>query len=128
MRALQAAGEALGMYNQSFVNMVLGQRSVVNDGMVSTTNDPSMLGKMVINGVLEGIDPQGGRLGLALALAEQIYGVDIGGISTPGAIGGNTFNISVNAGMGTDPISVGAQIVEAIKRYERSSGQVFAGV
>jgi hypothetical protein len=49
-------------------------------------------------------------------------------MSTPGQVGGNTFNISVNAGMGTDPISVGAAIVDAIKRYERSSGQVFAGV
>jgi hypothetical protein len=128
MRALQAAGEALGMYSQEFVDMVLGQRSSVENGIRTVTNDPSRLGKMLVDGVLESIDPQGGRLGLALALAEQIYGVDIGGISTPGQIGGNTFNISVNAGMGTDPISVGAAIVDAIKRYERSSGQVFASV
>lgn len=38
------------------------------------------------------------------------------------------YNITVNAGMGTDPITVGKEIVDAIKRYERSSGQVFVGV
>jgi hypothetical protein len=134
MLALQAAGEALGMYNQGFVDMVLQtQRSFSRDGQGKTIG--GMLSQERVNALLaEGwtevlapkIDPE--RLSLALALAEQIYGADIGGISTPGQIGGNTFNISVNAGMGTDPISVGAQIVEAIKRYERSSGQVFAGV
>jgi hypothetical protein len=133
MRALQAAGEALGMYNQSFVNTVLGQRSFVNDGqrtVLSPGASEARVGELIAQGFKEEIAAGigGDRMNLALALAEQIYGVDIGGISTPGAIGGNTFNISVNAGMGTDPISVGAQIVEAIKRYERSSGQVFAGV
>jgi len=39
---------------------------------------------------------------------------------------GNTYNITVNAGMGTDGNRVGEQIVSAIKRYERSSGKVFA--
>lgn len=40
---------------------------------------------------------------------------------------GNTFNIVVNAGLGTDGANVGRQIVEAIKRFERTSGPVFAG-
>jgi hypothetical protein len=39
---------------------------------------------------------------------------------------GNTFNIVVNAGVGTNGAQVGSQIVEAIKKYERTSGQVFA--
>ena len=39
---------------------------------------------------------------------------------------GTTINITVNAGMGTDGASVGREIVDAIKRFERSSGQVFA--
>ena len=39
---------------------------------------------------------------------------------------GNTYNVTVNAGMGTDGAQVGREIVSAIKRYERSSGQVFA--
>jgi hypothetical protein len=41
--------------------------------------------------------------------------------------GGSTYNLVVNAGMGTDGVSVGREIVKAIKRYERASGPVFAG-
>lgn len=41
---------------------------------------------------------------------------------------GSTFNITVNAGIGTDGAVVGRQIVDAIRKYERSSGQVFARV
>lgn len=41
---------------------------------------------------------------------------------------GSVFNITVNAGIGTDGAVVGRQIVDAIRKYERSSGQVFARV
>jgi hypothetical protein len=41
---------------------------------------------------------------------------------------GSTYNITVNAGIGTDGAVVGRQIVDAIRKYERSSGQVFARV
>lgn len=40
---------------------------------------------------------------------------------------GATYNITVNAGIGTDGARVGEQIVKAIKKYERQSGPVFAG-
>jgi len=39
---------------------------------------------------------------------------------------GSTYNITVNAGMGTDGARVGEQIVSAIRKYERVSGPVFA--
>jgi len=39
---------------------------------------------------------------------------------------GATYNITVNAGMGTSGAQLGEQIVSAIKRYERTSGPVFA--
>jgi hypothetical protein len=39
---------------------------------------------------------------------------------------GSSINITVNAGMGTDGAAVGEQIVNAIRRYERTSGAVFA--
>jgi hypothetical protein len=45
-----------------------------------------------------------------------------------GKMGGNTYNITVNAGMGTNGTQLGAEIVSLIKRYERSSGPVFASV
>jgi hypothetical protein len=47
-----------------------------------------------------------------------------------GGAGGNTssatFNINVNAGIGTDGAQVGREIVDAIRRFERASGPVFA--
>ena len=39
---------------------------------------------------------------------------------------GNTYNITVNAGMGMNGAVVGEQIVNAIRRYERTSGPVLA--
>ena len=39
---------------------------------------------------------------------------------------GNTYNITINAGIGTDGNVVGRQIVDAIKRFEKTSGPVFA--
>jgi TP901 family phage tail tape measure protein len=39
---------------------------------------------------------------------------------------GATYNINVNAGMGADGAVIGREIVDAIKRYERTSGPVFA--
>jgi hypothetical protein len=39
---------------------------------------------------------------------------------------GNTINLTVNAGMGADGATIGREIVDAIKRYERTSGPVFA--
>jgi hypothetical protein len=40
--------------------------------------------------------------------------------------GGANITINVTAGMGTNGAQVGEQIVNAIKRYERVSGPVFA--
>jgi predicted transcriptional regulator len=39
---------------------------------------------------------------------------------------GTTINLTVNAGMGADGASIGREIVDIIKRYERVSGPVFA--
>jgi tape measure domain-containing protein len=39
---------------------------------------------------------------------------------------GNTYNITVNAGVGTNGAQVGEQIVNLIRKYERTSGPVFA--
>jgi len=40
--------------------------------------------------------------------------------------GKTNINITVNAGTGTDPVSVGRAVVDAIKRYETVNGKVFA--
>lgn len=40
---------------------------------------------------------------------------------------GATYNITVNAGMGANGSDIGRQIVAEIRKYERTSGRVFAG-
>ena len=47
-------------------------------------------------------------------------------LGSMGGGGGATVNITVNAGLGTDGAALGEQVVNAIRRYERSSGAVFA--
>ena len=44
-----------------------------------------------------------------------------------GGGGANNFNITVNAGMGSDGGRIGQMIVDEIKRFERANGPVFAG-
>lgn len=39
---------------------------------------------------------------------------------------GNTYQITINAGIGSDPVSIGRYVTDAIKRYESVSGKVFA--
>jgi hypothetical protein len=60
----------------------------------------------------------------------EIFTPGVGGFITPNnRLGGSSapvYNITVNAGIGTNPTQVGQEIVSLIKRYERSSGPVFA--
>lgn len=49
-----------------------------------------------------------------------------GAIIPNSGLGGSTYNITVNAGVGSDPVRVGEYVVNAIRRYERASGPVFA--
>ena len=48
-----------------------------------------------------------------------------GGIIPNHALGGNTYQITVQAGVG-DPRAIGQQVVEYIRRFEQASGPVFA--
>jgi hypothetical protein len=47
-----------------------------------------------------------------------------GGIVPNNAMGGNSYQITVQAGVG-DPRAIGQQVVEYIKRFEQASGPVF---
>jgi hypothetical protein len=49
-----------------------------------------------------------------------------GSIVPNNAMGGGTvINLTVNAGMGTDPYEMGRIIVDSVKKYERVSGNVW---
>jgi hypothetical protein len=89
------------------------------------------IGENVVAGYIQGIE------GMSNALQGTMSGMAIdstvafaGGISAPSSSGnsgmGNVYNINVNAGMGTNGAQVGKEIVDAIKRFEKTSGPVFA--
>jgi hypothetical protein len=70
-----------------------------------------------------------GRSYLVGEMGPEIFTPSAGGgnITPNSAMGGAVYNITVNAGMGAgDGARLGEQIVSAIRRYERSSGKVFA--
>jgi hypothetical protein len=60
----------------------------------------------------------------------ELFTPGAGGFITPnnrlGGSSGSTYNITVNAGMGTNGAQLGQEIVSLIKKYERASGPVFA--
>jgi len=64
-------------------------------------------------------------LGPTLALIGEAGPEMVVPLDRAGGMGGNTFHITVNAGMGTDGADVGRRIVDAIRKYERFSGPVF---
>jgi hypothetical protein len=45
-----------------------------------------------------------------------------------GRASGSTINVTVNAGLGTDGATVGSEIVNVIKKYERTNGSVWVAV
>jgi hypothetical protein len=47
-----------------------------------------------------------------------------GNVVPNNAMGGNTYQINVNAGVG-DPRAIGQQIVEYVKKFEQANGPVF---
>ena len=78
---------------------------------------------------------QGGRVTggspyLVGEVGPELFVPGRGGMIIPndrlGAGGGTSIVINVNAGMGTNGAQVGEQIVNAIRKYERTSGPVFA--
>jgi hypothetical protein len=57
----------------------------------------------------------------AMSMLRDAIGGGGGGGAAP------TYNIVINAGLGTDPDELGRTIVETIKRYEKRNGAVFQG-
>jgi hypothetical protein len=89
------------------------------------------IGENVVAGYIKGVEGMGNALdqtmsGFTMDQTVQLNG-SVGASSGTGAPSlAPVYNISVNAGMGADGASIGREIVDAIKRYERTSGPVFA--
>lgn len=78
-------------------------------------------GGQMTQGGLSWVGERGPEL-LNLPTGAQV--IPLGKIPTGGS--NNSFVINVNAGMGADGAALGEQIVTAIRKYERTSGAVFA--
>jgi phage-related minor tail protein len=95
------------------------------------------LGKNTIQGYIKGIEGMNNALDKTMSDVVMPSAIEINGnvgvnqniASSSGGANGQlapVYNINVNAGMGTDGAQVGREIVDAIKRFERTSGPVFA--
>lgn len=90
------------------------------------------IGQNVVAGYIKGVENMTSTLqntmqGMAIDSTVAFNGqVGVAGTPSAGAGGGAVYNLTINAGMGADGAAIGREIVDAIKRFERSSGQVFA--
>ena len=81
-------------------------------------------GQNIVEGLALGMDSLSPEIdasvaGMVPSTPGAVFGAGAGGV-------GSTYNITVNAGMGANGAKLGEEIVAAIKRYERTSGKVFA--
>lgn len=98
LAGLRAASSTRGFYTDSFGNTVFGNVPMFARGGIVSRPTIGVIGEAGPEAVV----PLGsGRMGA-------------------------TYNITVNAGIGANGSQVGEEIINAIKRYERRSGPVFA--
>jgi len=101
-----------------YMTKVQGVPSGINFPVPSTTGARANGGRVT-----------GGKSYLVGEMGPELFMPGRGGNIVPNdRLGGGGTNITINvtAGMGTNGAQVGEQIVNAIKRYERTSGPVFA--
>jgi TP901 family phage tail tape measure protein len=99
------------------------------------------IGENVVTGLEQGITDnlrmlENASIGMASTVTTTAEN-NMGGMTSPipmfnpsagNGDAGATYNITINTGIGTDPVSVGREVVNAIKRFESVSGKVFVGV
>ena len=73
-----------------------------------------------------GISGTGKTTGFGAPNVSSVYAENAIASATYTPASATNVNITVNAGVGTDGASVGREIVDAIRKYERTSGKVFA--
>ena len=94
------------------------------DGIVSSTKDV----QLAMNGMMAASSGSFPSMNATMSMGSMGVGASAMGNGDMSRLTGRgqVYNITVNAGMGTNGAQVGEQIVTAIKRYERVSGPVFA--
>jgi TP901 family phage tail tape measure protein len=100
-------------------------------GIASPSKVFATIGENVVAGYIQGIDSMSAQLQNTVGDMAINSTVAFDGAVAPTSAPVNSsansvYNINVNAGMGADGSVIGREIVDAIKRYERVSGPVFA--
>jgi hypothetical protein len=100
-------------------------------GIASPSKVFASIGENVVAGYIQGIDSMSSQLqntvgDMAMNSTVAFDGASSVPSSMPSSSATNVYNINVNAGMGTNGAQVGKEIVDAIKRFEKTSGPVFA--
>jgi phage-related minor tail protein len=101
-------------------------------GIASPSKVFASIGENVVSGYIKGIDSMSSQLentveNMALNSTVAFDGGFTPTQSTAATTSqGLVININVNAGMGTNGAQVGKEIVDAIKKFEKTSGPVFA--
>jgi hypothetical protein len=123
------------------VNKLIAQTKAFADNIRTLAGqnlNPQLLNQLIAAGPVDG-----GRLAASLAMSgaasigqlnagySQFQGLstDIAAYGTLSQFGDKAnpiINVTVNAGMGTDGAAVGKQVVDAILKYERTTGKIFA--
>lgn len=119
---------AASMNRTATVTVTTVQRTIFDSG--AGPDGKRALGGPVLSGKTYLVGERGPELLTMGAFSGDIIPNDrIGSVASMGGRGGSggvtNISINVNAGMGTDGAEVGRQVVEAIRKYERRSGQVF---
>lgn len=104
------------------LNLGVDAGNIVTRELVMGTGTMTTAG---LNAQLGGL--QTAAAGLGAAGASQFFGAALGGAqANQGVV--NQYQITVNAGLVSNPAQVGREIIESIKAAERVSGQVFVSV
>jgi len=104
------------------------ERKLIEDAMVKWNENHDEPIRMAAGGILKRQVFTAGEAGreavipLGSSEAMNILRQAVGGGG-----GGATYNLVINAGLGTNPDELGRVIVESIKKFEKRNGQVFAG-
>jgi hypothetical protein len=100
-------------------------------GIASPSKAFAEIGENVVAGYIQGINSMTAQLqntvgDMALSSTVALDGSVPSASASTSTSATTVYNINVNAGMGTNGAQVGKEIVDAIKRFEKSSGPVFA--
>jgi len=109
-------------------------------GIESPSKEMMKIGEDISAGLAEGIkDAEGLAVGASLDMSSKVKIASENAIepNRPPSLGdfdsanatssaGSNISITVNTGVGSDPVAVGREVVNAIRRYESTNGKVFA--